>query len=251
MILVFSNHKGGVGKTTSTLNIGAAMSRKGRKVLLIDMDPQANLTRSLAIEDPGKTIYHALRGDENIEPVKISTKLHIVPSSLDLSATEIELSSETGREYILSELLQPLTSDYDHILIDCPPSLGLLTINALAAATHVFIPIQAEFLALDGLTKLLDVIGKIKKRINNRLDVSGIFITQYDKRKILNRDVAGAISRHFREKALTTTIRNNVALAEAPGTGQHIFDYNAKANGAEDYNALCREILRIIEKEKK
>ncbi|MBF0586204.1 ParA family protein [Prosthecochloris sp. N3] len=248
MNLVFSNHKGGVGKTTSTLNTGAAMSRAGKQVLLIDIDPQANLSRSLGIQQQENTIYHALRGYADIDPVHITDTLHLVPSSLDLSAAEIELSAETGREYILRELLAPLNNEYDVILIDCPPSLGLLTINALAAADHVFIPIQAEFLALDGLAKLLDVIQKITKRINSTLQVSGIFITQYDKRKILNRDVARAIEEHFGDKALKTKIRNNIALAEAPGTGTHIFGYNEKANGAEDYTALCNEIIRIIDK---
>lgn len=250
MVLVFSNHKGGVGKTTSTLNIGAAMSRLGKKVLLIDIDPQANLSRSLGIQQHENNIYQVLRGNKDIEPIQFGKKLHIIPSSLDLSAAEIELSSETGREYILNEILEPLKSSYDHILIDCPPSLGLLTINALAAGEHVFIPIQAEFLALDGLTKLLDVITKIKKRINDNLEVSGIFVTQYDKRKILNRDVASAIDKHFKEKALSSKIRNNVALAEAPGAGAHIFDYNDKSNGAEDYMALTKEILAVLKKKK-
>jgi len=245
MILIFSNHKGGVGKTTSTVNIGAALARMGKKTLLVDLDPQANLSRSLGIQDPEITIYEALRGKHEIIPVNHEPNLDIVPSSLDLSAAEVELSFETGREYILKELLDPLRSHYDLILIDCPPSLGLLTINALAAADLAFIPIQAEFLALDGLTKLLEVIEKVKRRINNRLEIAGIFVTQYDKRKILNRDVVAAIDKHFKGKALASKIRNNVSLAEAPGTGTHIYAYNHKSNGAEDYTALTREILSV------
>ncbi|WP_237073309.1 ParA family protein [Prosthecochloris sp. GSB1] len=250
MIIVVSNHKGGVGKTTSAVNIGAAMARMGEKILLVDLDPQANLSRSLGVQEPETTIYEALRGTGKLTPVEHEKNLHLVPSSLDLSAAEIELSFETGREYILSELLEPMRKKYDRIIIDCPPSLGLLTINAFAAGDLVFIPIQAEFLALDGLTKLLEVIEKVRKRINNRLDIAGIFVTQYDSRKILNRDVVAAINRHFRDKALQSKIRNNVSLAEAPGAGSHIFSYNARSNGAEDYTALAKEIIKVVKKRK-
>jgi len=243
-IISISNHKGGVGKTTSTLNIGAGLSNTGKRVLLIDLDPQANLSQSLGITDPEYTIYGALKGEYGLEPIEIYKNLDLIPSTLDLSGAEVELSGEAGREYILKELIEPVVKLYDYILIDSPPSLGLLTINAFTASTTVYIPLQSQYLALQGLAKLLEVIDKIKKRLNKGLEVGGVFITQYDSRKILNRDVVDTIEEHFSDKVFKTKIRDNVALAEAPTQGVDIFRYNSKSNGAKDYLSLCNEILK-------
>ena len=243
-VISISNHKGGVGKTTSAINIGAGLNILGKKVLLVDLDPQANLSQSLNLTDQERTIYGAIRGEYKLEPVEVVRGLDVLPSTLDLSGAEVELSGEAGREYILRELLEPLRASYNYIIIDTPPSLGLLTINALTASTEVLIPLQAQYLALRGLTKLLEVVDKIKKRLNKELRVGGVFITQYDNRKILNRDVVATIEAHFKEELFNTRIRDNIALAEAPTQGLDIFRYQPKSYGAEDYLSLCKEILK-------
>ncbi|MEY3403494.1 MAG: hypothetical protein RLZZ86_3110 [Cyanobacteriota bacterium] len=244
MIYAISNHKGGVGKTTSTINIGAALALKKKKVLLVDLDPQANLTQSLGINKAEITIYDNLRGEKLISPIEYKNNLYVLPSSLDLSAAEIELSAEPGREYILKEFLSKLKDKYNYILIDCPPSLGLLTINALAAADYVIIPMQAEYLPLRGLAKLTEVINKIKTRLNMDLKIGCVFLTQYDSRKILNRDVAGSVEEFFGNKFLKNKISSNVALAEAPSQGKDIFSYNKNCKGADDYVVLVDEIIK-------
>ncbi len=210
-----------------------------------DLDPQANLSLSDRIKNPTHTIYGVMKDEYELKTaiVEINDLLSVIPSSLDLSGAEIELSSEAGREVILRELLEPIKSQYDYIIVDCPPSLGLLTINALTAAQKVLIPLQAQFLALQGLTKLTEVIAKIQKRLNKDLSIGGVFITQYDHRKVLNRDVSKAIKDFFQEHVFETKIRDNVALAEAPGSGVDIFRYNSKSYGAKDYLELCREIV--------
>lgn len=243
-VISISNHKGGVGKTTSAINIGAGLNKLGKKILLIDLDPQANLSQSLRLTSPGLNIYGAIRGEYKLQPVEILKGLDVIPSTLDLSGAEVEMSGANNREYILRELIEPLRGRYDYILIDNPPSLGLLTINALTASQEVLIPLQAQYLALQGLTKLLEVIDKIKKRLNRELRVGGIFITQYDSRKILNRDVVSTIEAHFKGEVFKTRIRDNVALAEAPTQGLDIFRYSPKSYGAEDYLALCKEIVK-------
>ena len=243
MIYAISNHKGGVGKTTSTINIGAALANKGKKVLLVDLDPQANLTQSLGIKNVQISIYENLKGNKIIHPVEHRANLYVLPSSLDLSAAEIELSSEPGREYILKDILSQLENKFDYILIDCPPSLGLLTINALTAADYVIIPMQAEYLPLRGLAKLTEVITKIQTRLNNKLKIGCVFLTQYDARKVLNRDIAESVSDFFESKLLNSKISNNVALAEAPSQGKDIFIYNRNCKGATDYDDLCTEMI--------
>ncbi len=244
-VIAMSNHKGGVAKTTSAVNIGAGLGNLGQKVLLIDIDPQANLTQSLGIQQPHPTIYEAINGSiEKLPIIEVTPSLFVVPSSLDLSGAELELSSEAGREYLLQEKIEPILDRFDYVIIDCPPSLGLLTINALTAAHQVFIPLQAEFLATQGLAKLMEVIEKIKKRLNKKLEIGGVFLTRYDKRKILNRDVAESVQDFFAAKVFNTKIRENVALAEAPSSGLDVLRYNPKSNGAADYLALCREILK-------
>jgi len=244
MIISIANHKGGVGKTTSTINIGAGLNKLRKKILLIDLDSQANLTQSLGVIDPQETIYGALRGEYKLKPLQVLKGLDLIPSTLDLSGAEIELSSETGREYILRELLEPLRGEYDYILIDNPPSLGLLTINAFTASQEILIPLQAQYLAMRGLTKLIEVIDKIQNRLNKELQIGGVFVTQYDNRKVLNRTVGNDIEAYFKDKVFKTKIRDNVALAEAPINGEDIFRYNPSSYGATDYLALCKEILK-------
>jgi chromosome partitioning protein len=244
-VICFSNHKGGVSKTCSAVNIGAGLSKLGKQCLLVDLDPQANLSISLGIKDPLHTVYGSLTGEHELAKAvfKINESFHVVPSHLDLSGAEIELSSEAGREVILKELIDQIKQDYDFILLDCPPSLGLLTINALTASDEVYIPLQAQFLAFQGLAKLIEVIEKIRRRLNKKLKVGGVLITQYDSRKVLNRDVAETIEGHFKDVLFKTKIRDNIALAEAPSTGMDIFRYNPKSNGASDYLSICREIV--------
>jgi chromosome partitioning protein len=242
-VISISNHKGGVGKTTSALNIGAGLNKLGKKILLVDFDAQADLSQSLGITDAERNIYGALRGAYRLEPSVILPGLDLLPSSLDLSGAELELSGEPGREYILKKLLEPFRARYDYIIIDSPPSLGLLTINAFVAADEIYIPLQAHFLALKRFTKLLDIVEKVKERLNPRLKIGGVFITQYDSRKILNRDVVTAISDFFKEGMLEAKIRDTVALAEAPSLELDIFRYSPGSNGAKDYLSLAQEIL--------
>jgi len=250
-VISISNHKGGVGKTTSAINIGAGLCKLGKKILLIDLDPQANLSQSLGLIDQERTIYGALRKEYNLQPIEILKGLDLIPSTLDLSGAEIELSGEAGREYILRELLEHLRGSYDYIIIDSPPSLGLLTINALTASDIVLLPLQAQYLAVQGLVKLLEVIDKIQRRLNKELKVGGVFITQYDNRKVLNRDVVATIEKIFPKELYKTKIRDNVALAEAPAQKLDIFRYNPKSYGAEDYLSLCKEILSKQSKQNK
>jgi len=248
-VISLLNHKGGVGKTTSAINIGAAMVELGKRVLLIDLDPQANLSISLGIPRQKSTIYEALRGEGDLVPYTHKPGMDIITSSLDLSGAEMELINEPGREYILRELIGQIKDDYDYILIDCPPSLGLLTLNALTSSQSVLIPLQTEFLAVQGLAKIKQVIDKVKVRLNKQLDMGGVIATMYDSRRVLNRDVVETIHKYFGEKVFKTYIRDNIALAEAPAQRKDIFDYSPKSPGAQDYLELTREILTRIPQE--
>lgn len=247
-IIANINHKGGVGKTTTAINLAAALQQKKKRVLLIDMDGQANLTEScgLSIEEE-QTIYGAMRGEYPLPLVKIENGLTIVPSCLDLSAAESELINEPGRELILKGLIAKMLDNhkFDYILIDCPPSLGLLTLNALTAADYLIIPVQAQFLAMRGMAKITNVVEIVKERLNPTLRIAGIVITQFDKRKTLNRSIAEAINETFHSRVFKTVIRDNVALAEAPIKGMNIFEYNKNSNGAKDYADLAQEILKL------
>jgi chromosome partitioning protein len=243
--IAISNHKGGVGKTTSTLNIGAGLALRKQKVLLIDLDAQANLTQCCGLENPEKTIYGAFRGEYPLTPYQVKDNLHVVASCLDLAGIELEIGAKIGRERMLTKLLIPLVDEYDYILFDCPPSLGLITVNAFCAADKVYIPLQAQFLALHGLDKLMEIMKMVKdEMLNPSIDVAGVFVTQYDKRKILNRDISDSISGFFKEKVFSTIIRDNVALAEAPASSQDIFTYSPDSPGAKDYKDLVSEILK-------
>ncbi len=246
-VISLLNHKGGVGKTTSAINIAAGLAQLGRRTLLIDLDPQASLTISLGVPRQPVTIYEAFRGEAELMPFSVKTHLDIITSRLELSGVETELLNEAGREYILAELIEPLRDDYEFIVMDCPPSLGLLTLNALTASDFVYIPMQTEFLALQGLAKIKQVIDKVRFRLNKQLEIGGVIATMYDSRKILNRDVVDMIKKYFGEKVFQTMIRDNVALAEAPSQRQDIFSYSPSSPGAEDYLNLCREILDRLE----
>ena len=243
-IVAVCNHKGGVGKTTTTANLGAALAEKKKRCLLVDLDPQSNLTQSLGVDSPEATVYDILTEDVNPTPINLKNNLDLIPSSLDLSGAELELANEAGREMILKESLGPIVKSYDFILLDCPPSLGLLTLNALVACDCVIIPLQTQFLAIQGLTKLDKVIGKVKKRLNKKIELGGVLFTQYDGRKILDRQVVESVKKSFKERIFKTRIRGNVALAEAPSKGHDIFEYSTESHGAEDYRAFCKEFLR-------
>jgi len=246
IVVSLLNHKGGVGKTTSAISIGAGLVELGKRVLLLDLDPQANLTLSLGIGRQPTSIYESLRGEADLAPVEAKPNMDVIVSTLNLSGAEMELINEAGREFILRDLLDPLQDDYDYVIIDCPPSLGLLTLNALTASRYVYIPLQTEFLALQGLVKLKQVIDKVRFRINKELEIGGVIATMYDQRKVLNRDVVATIQKHFGEKVFKTYIRDTVALAEAPASRKDIFEYSRASNGAEDYLELCKEILERV-----
>jgi len=247
-IISLLNHKGGVGKTTSAINIGAGLVELGKKVLLIDLDPQANLTLSLGIPRQRYSIYEAVRGESELVPYTVKEGLDVVTSTLDLSGAEMELINEAGREFIMRELFDPIVDSYDFIIIDCPPSLGLLTLNALTSSDYVYIPLQTEFLALQGLAKIKQVIDKVRFRLNKKLIIGGVIATMYDQRKVLNRDVVDTIRKYFGEKVFDTYIRDNVALAEAPAQRKDIFEYSKRSPGAKDYLSLCKEILERTSK---
>jgi chromosome partitioning protein len=237
-VISIANFKGGVGKTTSTINIGAGLHQMGKRVLLIDLDPQFNLTQSLGMMETNFPIYGSLRGEFPLTPLTITEGWGIISSSLDLIKAEIELSAEFKREEILNRLIEGLKVQYDFILIDCPPSLGLLSINAFVASDEIYVPIEAEFLALKGYAILNEAIGRIG------LSIDRVFITKYDGRKILNRNVLDTIRQSLGDAAFKTFIRENIALAEAPTQGVDIFRYAPKSIGADDYRQLCAEIAQ-------
>lgn len=239
------NQKGGVGKTTSTVNIGAGLARLGKRILLIDMDPQANLTVSLGFSCEGEeTINELLAGQITLDQaIKERDGMRVIPSGLQLAGAELQLAASMGREKLLQEALEGLPADFDYILIDCPPSLGLLTLNALAACDGLYIPIEAEFLPMQGLRLLMDTVKTVKKRINPKIEIAGVITTFCDPRKNLQRTVIEQIKARFGDRVFNSTIRVNVSLAEAPSAGQTIFEYSPGSHGAADYMALCQEII--------
>ena len=243
--IAVANHKGGVGKTSAVVNLGAAMAAKGKRVLLVDLDPQANLSQSLGVGGASPTVYDAIKGREDLTPIEVAPGLYVVPSSIDLSGAEVELSATPGREYILRELLDPIAEGFDFVLIDTPPSLGVLTINALTAARSVLVPIQAHFLALQGLDRMREVIDLVRKRLNRKLEIGGAFLTQYDARRILNRDVAEALGKREGVHLFRTFIRDNIAIAEAPVRGLDIFRHAPHSAGASDFSDLAAEVVKL------
>lgn len=241
-IIAVANHKGGVGKTTSVASIGAALSEMGYRVLLIDLDAQANLTGSLLRGEPERTIYNALKDKSELPTISIRENLTITPSSLNLAGIELELASTYQREFILKDLIEPITQEYDYILLDCPPSLGLITINAFVAADEVYIPLTAEALPFKGLSMIKDIISMVQKRLNPTLKLSGIIISRWENSKLSN-DVEAAIRENFGEAVFKTKIRKNIAVAEAPLSKTDVLSYNPSCNGAKDFRELTQEIL--------
>jgi len=230
-VIAIANHKGGVGKTTSTQNIGAALAKQGKKTLLLDLDPQGNLSDAFGHDDVEVSIYDALTDKVAISVITINENLDLVPSNLDLSVAEVELSGRTGREYTLKDTIQELVQQYDYVLIDCPPSLGLLTINALTACDEVYIPLDSHYFSMKGLDKLMFIINQIKKRLNTDIQISGVFLTRFDARVVINKNIAAMVEESFPKTLFKTKIRNNIALVEAPIESQDIFTYAPMENG--------------------
>jgi chromosome partitioning protein len=242
-IIAFANHKGGVSKTTSVANIGAILSQGGKKVLLIDLDAQANLTDYYLKERPEESIYNALLDETPLPIVQIGKGLSLVPSSLDMVGLETKIADNIDRAELLQILLEPIKGQYDYILIDCPPSLGITTLNALIAATDLYIPLTAEAIPVRGLKMLTDAMERVKKRKNPNIELSGIIITRWGARN-LNRLIEESLRKNFGEVVFKTKIRENISIAEAPTFYQDIVSYAPSSHGAEDYKALTKEILK-------
>jgi chromosome partitioning protein len=247
-IISVANQKGGVGKTTTTVNLGACLAYDGKKVLLIDSDAQGNATSGLGVRKPDvkQDIYDVLVNEVPIKDTIIETSrenLSIVPATLQLAGAEIELTSMMARESRLKSALAEVSDDYDFILVDCPPSLGHLTINAFTASDAILIPVQCEYYALDGLSQLLNTVRLVQKHFNPGLEIEGVLLTMYDARTNLGAEVVEEVRRYFQEKVYDTIIPRNVRLSEAPSHGKPIIDYDPRSKGAEVYQALAKEVL--------
>lgn len=238
-IIAVANHKGGVGKTTSVATIGAVLSQE-YKVLMIDLDAQANLTTSFLQEEQEATIYDAIKGAA-LPIVNVKENLDIIPSGLEMAGIELEISGRMQREYILKDLIEPIANKYDYILLDCPPSLGLVTINAFVASKELFIPLTAEALPSKGLTMLLDILAMVQKRANKEIELTGVIITRYEKSK-LSQMVEESLRSNFGDIVFQTKIRKNVAIAEAPLYAQSVLSYAPSSKGTQDYMSLTEEI---------
>ncbi|HBR54357.1 MAG TPA: chromosome partitioning protein ParA [Flavobacteriaceae bacterium] len=247
-IIAIANQKGGVGKTTTSVNLASSLGVLEKKVLLIDADPQANATSGLGIDVENveigtyQLLEHTVKASDAILKTE-SPNLDIIPSHIDLVAIEIELVDKENREYMMKESLQGLSERYDYILIDCAPSLGLLTLNALTAADAVIIPIQCEYFALEGLGKLLNTIKSVQKIHNKNLDIEGLLLTMYDSRLRLSNQVVDEVKKHFDEMVFKTIIQRNVRLSEAPSYGESIISYDAGSKGANNYLSLAQELI--------
>lgn len=242
-IIAIANQKGGVGKTTTTINLGASLARLGKRVLLVDLDPQANTTSGLGQpKTHAVSIYELLFEPENVQSALVETNgLTIIPGRPDLAAAEVELVGELGREQKLKQLLAKL--DFDYVLIDCPPSLGLLTVNALTAANSVLIPVQAEYYALEGLSQLMTTIQRVRQALNPQLSVLGVLLTMVDGRTSLSSQVHAQVKQHFGDRVFETVVPRNVRLAEAPSHGVPAVDHDKWSKGARAYKGLAKEVM--------
>ena len=248
-IIAIINQKGGVGKSTTAINLGAALGEMGKQVLLVDLDPQGNATSGYGIDkrDIGQCVYNVLLGETPVEDVilaNVGKGVDVLPSTISLAGAEVELVNEMARENRLKNALGSLRGRYDYILIDCPPSLGLLTINALVAADKLLIPIQCEFYALEGVTKLLDSMKRVKSVLNPSLDIYGIVLTMYDSRTNLSKQVVDEVRSFFGDTVFKTLIPRTVKLSEAPSYGQPIIEYAPENKGTEAYNELAQEVIQ-------
>ncbi|MEH7853985.1 sporulation initiation inhibitor protein Soj [Bacillus thuringiensis] len=247
-IIAIANQKGGVGKTTTSVNLGAGLAQVGKKVLLVDIDAQGNATTGVGIEksELDQCIYNVLVEDADVQGViqKTATeKLDVLPATIQLAGAEIELVPTISREVRLQRALQPVRDEYDYIIIDCPPSLGLLTINALTAADSVIIPVQCEYYALEGLSQLLNTVRLVQKHLNKNLAIQGVLLTMLDARTNLGIQVIDEVKKYFRDKVYRSIIPRNVRLSEAPSHGKPIMQYDAKSRGAEVYIDLAEEVI--------
>ncbi len=254
-IISVANQKGGVGKTTTTVNLGTLLAKKGKKVLLIDADPQGNATSGLGVEKEVEfSTYDILVNDTEMEETiqdTIIKNLKICPSNMNLAGAEVELVSMMSREQRLKEKLEEIRGKFDYILIDCPPSLGLITLNAFTSSDSVLIPVQCEYFALEGLGQLLNTINLVKKHLNKNIYIEGALLTMYDIRTNLSNQVVKEVKKYFNNKVYKTVIPRNVRLSEAPSYGMPITEYDPRSKGAKSYTKFAREFLKINEEEKK
>ncbi len=248
-VIAVANQKGGVGKTTTVINLAAYLADSGKRVLTVDIDPQGNTTTGLGIDKSlvDVSIYDVLLGDQPLVEALTATEvvgLHLLPATLDLAGAEVELSQTADREHLLDRQLSRIRDRYDYVFVDCPPSLGLLTINALTAADAVMIPMQCEFFALEGLSQLLSTIELVRERLNPRLRLEGVLLTMYDARTNLAAQVADEVRKHFHQQVYQAVIPRTVRLSEAPSHGQPILRYDPKSRGAEGYQRLAQEVMQ-------
>ncbi len=254
-VISVANQKGGVGKTTTTVNLGTILAKKGKKVLLIDADPQGNATSGLGVEkDVEPSTYDILVNDAELQESLQDTiikNLKVCPANMNLAGAEVELVSMMSREQRLKEKLEPLKEKFDYVLIDCPPSLGLITLNSFTASDSVLIPVQCEYFALEGLGQLLNTINLVKKHLNKEIRIEGALLTMYDMRTNLSNQVVKEVKKYFEDKVYKTVIPRNVRLSEAPSYGMPITEYDPKSKGAKSYLKFAKEFLKINEEEKK
>jgi chromosome partitioning protein len=250
-IIAFANQKGGVGKTTSTVNIAASLGILGRRVLVVDLDPQGNTTSGVGISKKTlrRTMHDVLSDGMDVAEVILKTEfenLWILPSNISLAGSEFDLYEAEESEFQIKKVLEPLKNDFDYIIIDCPPSLGMLTVNAMTAADGVVIPMQCEFYALEGLSQLMITVSRIKQHYNSALNITGILVTMYNSRLLLSVQVISELRKHYSDKLFDQAISRNVKLSEAPGFGVPVYYHDKKSKGAEEYMAVAKELtLRI------